>query len=54
MLTTNYREMRGRGVPPVRFTEASFAQTVRLLIDGYSKSRFARQETASVRAKKSV
>src|SRR5690242_9736468 len=37
MLTTNYKEMRGRGVPPVDFTEASFAETVRLLIDGYTR-----------------
>jgi AcrR family transcriptional regulator len=36
MLTTNYKEMRGRGVPPVRFTEESYLETVRLLIDGHS------------------
>ena len=36
MLTTNYNEMRGRGVPMVKFTEQSFARTVRLLNDGYS------------------
>jgi len=36
MLTMNYKEMRGRGVPPVHFTESSFAQSVRLLVDGYS------------------
>jgi hypothetical protein len=36
MLTTNYKEMRGRGVPPVYFTEASFARAVRHLIDGFS------------------
>lgn len=35
MFTTNYKEMRGRGVPPIVFTEASFEQTVRLLIEGY-------------------
>ena len=39
MLTTNYREMRGRGVPPVHFTEPSFARSVRLLIYGYSGQR---------------
>ena len=54
MLTTNYKEMRGRGVPSVRFTEASFAETVRLLIDGYSKSRPAHKKTASARQKNSV
>jgi len=35
-LTINYKEMRGRGVPPVRFTEQSYEHTVRLLIEGYS------------------
>ena len=36
LLTTNYMEMRGRGVPPVHFTEASFAESVRFIIEGYS------------------
>ena len=44
MLTTNYNEMRGHGVPPVRFTEASYLRTVRLLIDGYSAGRFRRPD----------
>jgi len=39
LLTTNYKEMRGRGAPPVKFTEDSFEQTVRQLIDGYSRTR---------------
>jgi AcrR family transcriptional regulator len=52
MLTTNYKEMRGRGVPPVHFTEASFAETVRLLIDGYATSRPARQKMAAAGRKK--
>jgi AcrR family transcriptional regulator len=36
MLTTNYKELRGQGVPPVRFTEQSYEHTVRLLIEGFS------------------
>jgi AcrR family transcriptional regulator len=57
MLTTNYKEMRGHGVPPVRFTEASYEQTVRLLIEGYSDGLSRRQngraqnESASSRRK---
>jgi AcrR family transcriptional regulator len=39
MLTTNYQEMRGQGVPAVRFTQASYEQSVRLLIEGYSGGR---------------
>jgi hypothetical protein len=35
--------MRGQGVPPVRFTEASYEQTVRLLIEGYSDGLSRRQ-----------
>ena len=43
MLTTNYKEMRGRGVPPIHFTEKSFEQTVRLLIDGYGNDSASRR-----------
>ena len=46
MLTTNYKEMRGRGVPPVHFTEPSFAHSVRLLIDGYSGGKRGRRKPA--------
>jgi AcrR family transcriptional regulator len=42
MLTTNYNEMRGHRVPPVRFTEASYLQTVRFLIGGYSSGPLRR------------
>ena len=44
MLTTNYNEMRGHGVPPVRFTEDSYLQTVRFLIDCYSAGRSPRPD----------
>jgi AcrR family transcriptional regulator len=43
MLTTNYKEMRGQGVPPVRFTEQSYEHTVRLLIEGFSDGSSHRQ-----------
>jgi AcrR family transcriptional regulator len=45
LLTTNYKEMRGRGVPPVRFTEDSFDHTIRMLIDSYSNGVSPRSQS---------
>jgi len=45
MLTTNYKEMRGSGVPAVHFTEASFVATVRVLIEGYCMSHPGQKKT---------
>jgi AcrR family transcriptional regulator len=50
MLTINYKEMRGRGVPPIHFNEASFASAVRHLIDGFSAARTP--QPGSARGKK--
>lgn len=36
LLTTNYTAIEAEGVPAVEFTEESFEQAVRVLIDGYS------------------
>jgi TetR/AcrR family transcriptional regulator, tetracycline repressor protein len=49
MLTTNYKEMRGQGVHLIHFTEASFDQTVRLLLEGYSAGVTRSRNRASLR-----
>jgi len=41
LLSTNYPEIAGEGVPTVDFTEASFERSVRVLIDGYSPDKDA-------------
>jgi AcrR family transcriptional regulator len=52
LLTTNYKEMKGQGVPPIYFTEASFEQTVRLLIDSYSGGLTSRRRIGRARKKR--
>lgn len=51
LLTTNYKEMRGENIPPIRFTESSFEETVRLLIRGYGKAESRRRSDRSGRSR---